>query len=153
MPGYVDMVKEQLLKVPIGELNLAIEMEEIKPQLILVDDYNVTFEDPSKPPETTFKRFQCISGNSFYLKAVRSTSKNPIIFRFTPDRYISNNLANWSKGPGLTKPWTTAEFTLAQIKQERVNAAPFLQEVLDLYSNWSRGRLHDLYDAENAGSW
>lgn len=125
------------------------------PVLTLKSDYQVTFEDPTKPYATSFKRFGCFTGDKFFLKGVRTTSKN-FIFRFAPGDNVRRNMARHRLGPGLKTEYETAEFTTTLLKNgDRLNGREFMEDVLFMHYTWLNSgiKVNEMYGDETAGSW
>lgn len=129
----MNTMKSDLYAVGPDQINEALEDSTIGHILTLKTDYNVTFEDPTKPSGTAYRRVQFLEGDSFLLTGVRSTTANLIIFQFEP--YGENAEARakrWSSGPGLTQPIKVAEFTMKNINDERMNGRFFLDSILNM---------------------
>jgi len=142
------------------DLNLWLEsLDEanvnIRPVLTLKGSYNVTFQDPTKPAATVFKRYNCYDGDEFYLKGFRSTIKNPLIGLFEPGNNVARNMRNKAKGAGLKSTWDTAEFTVKSINNDRMNGQVFLRDIYDRYTAWNkqRGFSEDVDRGDIWGSW
>jgi len=155
----MDMVAA-LKEIGSEEINLAMEwiIDEMKSQpfLILKSDYSVTFQDPTKPAATVFKRHECFKGDQFYLRGSRSTSKNSVILLFDLGPNVKKNMARMKRGPGLAVEWSTAEFTLNLIKNDvRLNSSEFLESALYAHHVFhTQARKTDvMYDGAMAGSW
>jgi len=124
--------------------------------LKLFDNYSVTFQDPTKPPATAWRRWPAYAGDTFHLRGIRSTKSNPIIFLFEPGENVKRNMRNKAKGAGLSQQWEVAEFTMTQLKRDdRVTSGQFLMNLMDLHKRWHEEmRSWDgMYDGSDAGSW
>lgn len=122
------------------------------PTLRLKDNYQVTFQHPTRAND--FKRFGCHPGDEFYLGDVRMTKHN-LIFIFASCENVKRNMARHAVGPGLTKLYETAEFTLKNIKDDRMTGRGFLRDVVLAYRDWDKATrsTDDLYKHAAAGSW
>lgn len=122
--------------------------------LRLKGPYNVTFEDPSKPHATVFKKFGCHDGDEFELVGFRKTPKN-FIMRFEPGPNVKRNMARHRVGPGLRTDWNVAEFTMRLMNEDRMNATEFMRSVCQMRRDFlSKGLNTDkLYSDTAAGSW
>lgn len=124
------------------------------PSIILSEPYNMVFEDPTKPPETVFRRFQCHEGDIFHLSGIRETPKN-FIFQFTPGDNVKRNLARHKVGPGLKTEWSKAELTMSLMNEKRMNASMFMRSSIQMYRNFAIEGLKEdkMYADVSAGSW
>lgn len=116
--------------------------------------YNVTFEDPSKPQATVFKKFGCFDGDEFQLTGFRKTAKN-FIMRFEPGPNVKRNMARHRVGAGLQTEWQIAEFTMRLMNEDRMNATEFMRSVCRMRRQFLYKGLNvdKLYADTSAGSW
>ncbi|MDX5412846.1 MAG: hypothetical protein LPK02_07340 [Rhodobacterales bacterium] len=129
----IDTLKSDIYSVGAEDINDAAAVSAWLATLRLKDAYNVTFEDPSKPSGSAYKRVQFLEGDEFALIGARRTKANLVIFQMKPfGIYAEERASRWSSGPGLSKPLEIAEFTVKSINDERMNGSEFLKAVLDL---------------------
>lgn len=155
-------IVELMNKIGQEDLNQALDWMKtpagsgaLRPSISLISSFNVTFEEPSKPPLTGFKRFACHAGDTFILKEIRSTARNPLIFRFDFGLNVQRNMRRHSTGPGLSMSFKTAEFTMSQIKDDMTDAISFFEEVIYAHDTFVRSvrKTEDMYEDDNAGTW
>lgn len=135
----IDQMKAKLKSFELRQIETAISLEGDYDDIAFIDaptirlsrSYNVTFQDPSVPDGSKFKRYQCMPDDEFYLKGVRKTAKN-LIFICEGNENVKRNMRRHGKGPGLRLIPNTAEFTLAMIKGENMNAERFLSDVISM---------------------
>lgn len=156
--SMLDTLKRDVEAVGVDEINACLEGTIERHIIRLKTVYNVTFEDPSKPPGVGYKRIEFLEGDEFELFAVRKTKSN-FIFQFhTANESAEARASRRGTGAGLAKKPTVSEFTMKQMSESRVNANEFLESVLNMVRNhaqtdrWSSSELE--IDRGNLwGSW
>lgn len=147
-------LRYRIRQIDPDDLNISLERHPNKPMLLFRDDYQVTFQDPTKPFATGFKRIRIHSPCIFHVTGVRSTNKNSHIFLLEPSDSVKKQLRHYSKGPGLSKPFEIAEITLDAMNPERMMAVESLRDILQVYKTWENDRSARVtFDTEIAGTW
>lgn len=121
------------------------------PSLQLQDGYSVTFQHPAR--HNDFKRFPCHKGDRFFLKGVRGTKSNVLIWQFEPGPNVKKNMARHAVGPGLSKAWETAEFTHKLIKNDRMTGREFMEDVVWAYVKYRTLDQVELFKGVSSGTW